>query len=119
MFLFYTIYSIILSVHISYVDEDLLNQFVYPMLAIFTIISLTYNLIEIYIEITEYIQDLWNIVDTCANVLMIVYLFQYRLDMDHEDRKQVLAFANFFCWLRVIGYFRLWESTRYLIRMIL
>ena len=43
----------------------------------------------------------------------------YGTDTTEDAEQSVLAFANLFSWVRVIGFFRLHELTRYLIRMIL
>ena len=73
---------------------------------------------EIILEKLDYIKDGWNLADISANALATAYLLMYRYNFDPEDRQTILAFANFVCWVRVIGYFRIFEPTRYLIRMI-
>lgn len=96
-----------------------MNEVLFPLLCFFTGAGFLYNISEIYLEKADYPKDPWNLVDICANSLTAMYLALYRTDSESEDRKVILAFANFACWLRVVGYFRIFEPTRYLIRMIL
>ena len=107
-----------LSIHISYVDDYEVNEILVPMLIFFLSVGGIYNIMEIILEKLDYIKDGWNLADISANALATAYLLMYRYNFDPEDRQTILAFANFVCWVRVIGYFRIFEPTRYLIRMI-
>ena len=115
----FALFVIFLSLHIVYIDTDRVNEVLFPLLCFFTGAGFLYNISEIYLEKADYPKDPWNLVDICANSLTAMYLALYRTDSESEDRKVILAFANFACWLRVVGYFRIFEPTRYLIRMIL
>ena len=43
-----------------------------------------YNLVEIGLELSNYYKDHWNVIDLAANVLCIVYIIQYEIDVDEE-----------------------------------
>ena len=96
-----------------------MNRALIPILIAFLILPIIYNLLEICLEGRQYIKDVWNIFDLAANTLSTVYIVQYYTEPDEDDRLNTLAFANILCWMRLSGYFRLWEPTRYLMRMII
>jgi len=108
----------ILSLHIVYVDTDSVNEILILLLIFFDGVGGLFNIIEIVLERKDYLKDPWNLIDIVANSLTAVYLGLYGTDSEPDDRKVILAFANFASWLRVIGYFRIFAPTRYLIRMI-
>ena len=111
-----------MSLHISYVQDNdennTANGVFMPMLIGLTAVTSVYNFSEILLEQRKYVRDYWNLIDTLANTLSIIYLFQWYSDSEENDRLQILAWANLFAWLRLSGYFRLVKPTRYLMRMI-
>ena len=104
---------ILLSIHISYVDYDL-NEGLVPALIIFLIVASLYTILEVCIERLKYFKDPWNYFDLLANSLTMIYLCIYNTDSSQDLCRSVLAFANLFSWTRVIGFFRLYSGTRYL-----
>jgi len=104
---FYTIFVILLNLHIGYVDDDSFNQSLLPVLIIFLIVASAYTILEICIERLSYFKDPWNHFDLIANSLTILYLCMYNADTTEDADQTVLAFANLFSWVRVIGFFRL------------
>ena len=65
--------------------------------------------------------DIWNVIDTLKTVFVAVYLiFKLGdLDISDDDLRLLLAIAVFLNWIRIIGFFRIFKHTRYLIRMII
>jgi len=114
----FALFTLIISLHIIYMDTDSVNSILVLLLIFFDAAGGLYNVFEIILERTDYLKDLWNIIDISANALTAIYLVLYGTDSYPDDRKVILAFANFSCWLRLVGYFRIFEPTRYLIRMI-
>ena len=112
-----------MSLHISYVqkneENNAANGVFIPLMIGLTAATSAYNCVEIALERKKYVRDVWNIIDTCANTLSLVYLIQWHSHTEEQDRLQVLAWANLFAWLRLSGYFRMWRRTRYLMRMII
>ena len=74
---------------------------------------------EIILENVIYLYEWWNIADLAANMLTAVYVYMKFYDEESSRLEPILAFANLLCWIRVIGYFRVYKETRYLISMII
>jgi len=104
---FFALFVLALGLHIAYIDTDRINDILFWPLIGFLSAGGLYNISEIILETTDYVKDPWNLIDIAANVLTAIYLGLYATDLEPDDRKVVLAFANFACWLRVVGYFRI------------
>jgi hypothetical protein len=55
-----------------------------------------------------YLNDTWNIVDTFKITFVMIYLCELLFDTDVEDGDLgiIVSLAMFFCWVRLISFFR-------------
>ena len=72
----------------------------------------------------KYFTDLWNIVDTIRITLSALYLITATeyvdfSDDDSEGWRFIRTLALMSTWFRIIAFFRVFSSTRYLIRLII
>ena len=66
-----------------------------------------------------YFTEPWNVFDICANFLIATYIVAFFTDEIEEYRPPILAYGCFFVYLRLIGFYRIYQGTRFYIRMIL
>jgi hypothetical protein len=70
----------------------------------------------------SYLNDTWNILDVSKVMFTNVYLMMELvepIDDDDLNMRFILSVAIFLAWIRLIGFLRLIEATRPLIRMII
>ena len=121
-------YTILLTIHILYIDNKDLHESgfhvsIVGLMLVLNIIFIFYSQVEIWIEKLEYLNSVWNYIDTLADWLLFTYSVMF-LDEDEQskrnkDRAALLAAGCFFVYIRLIGFFRLHKSSRYYIRMII
>jgi hypothetical protein len=78
-------------------------------------------LYEFKISGFAYFKDVWNIIDFSRVILSFAYLIAVFSDgdTDDEDLRLVFSLAVLLNWTRIIGFYRFFNPTRYLIRMII
>ena len=126
--LLHLFYTILVTLHILYIDnkdlyESGFHVSIVGLMLVLNIIFIFYSQVEIWIEKLEYLNSVWNYIDTLADWLLFTYSVMF-LDEDEQskrnkDRAGILAFGCFFVYIRLIGFFRLHEGSRYYIRMII
>ena len=83
-----------------------------------------YEVVQMINTGIEYFTDLWNYVDLIRGILFVVYcLSVWLVDTREEENSpfnnDVFTLLTLFSWLRGITYFKLFERTRYLIKLIM
>lgn len=112
--LLYGILLAFLTAHIFSIHEISYITMICILNSLFSI----YNLVQIYVLKTKFLISLWNMLDLSRNILIWVYISMLILDQDF-DKLETLSIITLIAWLRVVGYFRIFDRTRYLINMIL
>lgn len=111
----YTLYLISLSMYVLYFQDDLL------MLAtpfIFSILLTSYEAYQAILAPLDYLEDIWNYVDSARAALFIVYAIMAWSGAEQDAIYTFLMLVSFLSWLRGITYFRLYPPTRYMINLL-
>ena len=126
--LLHLFYTILVTLHILYIDNKDLHESGFHVSIVGLMLGLNllfifYSQVEIWIEKLEYLNSVWNYIDTLADWLLFTYSVMF-LDEDErskrqQDQAEFLAFGCFFVYIRLIGFFRLNDGIRYYIRMIM
>lgn len=118
----YILYLLFLSLFNVYASCRTSWFLILPFVANFVLYS--YEAFFMFISISKYFQDFWNIVDSIRSWLFIIYsilvwsnYFEIEIDKTSDER-YLLSIIIFISWLRGITYFRITTSTRYLIKLL-
>ena len=69
-----------------------------------------------------YFLSIWNYIDLAPPTFIVLCIIQFWLDPDHghqsESETVLRALASFFVWMKLLYFFRVYQSFAYLIRMI-
>ncbi len=87
--------------------------------ALMTIFWIVFALREVVQAIgrgKDYFRDVWNYIDIA---LVVTYLGSFAANEASSSEDWFIVFCLIMMWVKVIAYFRLWDSTRYLIRSII
>ena len=74
-----------------------------------------YEILQIITDFYDYWRDMWNILDQLRGFSFTI--FAYMLWEGYYD-KNVLLTVIIFSWTRGISYFRMFEGTRYMVRLL-
>jgi hypothetical protein len=113
--LFYVMYLVLLALYSSVYFQDRVFL-LWPFLVSFALFS--YEILQMYYDGMEYLEDPWNYVDLVRSILLFVYAVSEWFGLGLWD-DEVLILLMMFSWLRGISYFRILEKTRYLIKLIM
>ena len=123
-------FAVICIVYLEWGFRD--KAYLYVMI-VFAVYFTLNEIISLYINTLGYFFDFWNYFDLCRIVLIYVYAIVRISKIDEisnaeasgespETRSKrgliIYAVMNFFVWVRLISYLRLFSNTRALIRLI-
>lgn len=74
-----------------------------------------YEIIQIVTDFYDYWKDMWNILDQLRGISFTIYAY---MEWTGQYDKNVLLTAIIFSWTRGISYFRMFEGTRYMVRLL-
>jgi hypothetical protein len=74
-----------------------------------------YEVIQITTDFYDYWLDVWNILDQLRGISFTLFCF---LEWAGHDNKNVLLIVIIFSWTRGISYFRMFDGTRYMVRLL-
>ncbi|OMJ68993.1 hypothetical protein SteCoe_33401 [Stentor coeruleus] len=108
----YIFYLVQLSVFCIFFIDSL--RFIYSLFVTNGLMML-YEILQILTDKYEYWKDLWNILDQLRGGFFILYgiMFLYG-----SNKRYVLLIVFVFSWTRGISYFRMFEGTRYMVRLL-
>lgn len=113
----YFTYMLVLSYYLIVQDGE--NSPVTVMiLFVLNIMLSSYELFQMFLTGTMYLQDVWNYIDMARIVLCFLYVSLIWENYDESICKQVLVSVTFASMLRGISYFRLFDDTRYMINLL-
>jgi len=120
--IFHLLFTILMSLHIVLLVDDTDTTYYTAtkiLLWIFQAIALVYTLVEIVYDYKDfkYLNDFWNGIDLLAHFCTLWYLGSDATETSSPDI--ILAFANVFIWVRLIGFLRVERRFRYYIFMII
>ena len=78
---------------------------------------LLYEIAQMKMRLRSYFLSIFNIFDLLRILLLYVYPIAVFQNAGITSQNWILAAANIMCWYRLIGYIRIFQPTRYLIRM--
>lgn len=122
----YCLYLAVLSLHTISSLRD--SQVLLMMLTVFTMFSILSEILKLLEYRQNYFSVVWNNLDLIRIILFVIYLQSIwgvefsNLLTNHEFNSysdSVLIILTIVSWTRSIAYFRIFERTRYLIRMML
>lgn len=111
--LIYFIYLLTLGMYSTFFYDNIL--FLIIPLILSSLLS-WYEIVQIKYERLEYFKDVWNYVDIIRGVSMFLY---FTLAIFGANQKEIYTLLILFSWLRGITYFRVFDKTRYLIKLIM
>ena len=117
----YVIYLLLLGMYsLWFFNGD--NYLIIP-LSLSTILFV-YEVAQMFNSGLDYFTDMWNYIDLIRGILFVVYcLSVWLVDTREEENSplnnDVFTLLTLFSWLRGITYFKLFERTRYLIKLIM
>lgn len=80
---------------------------------------LAYESSQAYSGILSYFNDAWNILDASRIVVLYIHGILSLIKVNTETEDVLLILLNLITWARLVGYFRIFDETRYLIHMII
>ena len=110
--LLYILYLIQLSFFCVFFNEA--GNFLIGLFVVHVLLVL-YEVIQIITDFYDYWRDMWNILDQLRGISFTI--FSYMLWQGDND-KTVLLTVIIFSWTRGISYFRMFEGTRYMVRLL-
>lgn len=79
---------------------------------------LAYETSQAYSGLLSYLTDVWNILDASRIIILYFHGILTLIQVNSETEDVLLMLLNLITWARLIGYFRIFDETRYLIHMI-
>lgn len=111
----YYIYLIIYSIYIEFFFKD--PKCLYVVLGI-NFLLFFYEIFQM-IVFKSYFKSVWNYIDWLRSILLVTYfsmeIFHF-IDIKYEN--SLLDVLTILTWVRGISYFRIFDTTRYLIRLL-
>ncbi|OMJ79096.1 hypothetical protein SteCoe_20955 [Stentor coeruleus] len=113
----YCIYMLVLSYFLIFQDGEY-NTTTVTILFILNVMLTSYELFQMALTRSMYLQDVWNYIDMARIILCFLYIALVWDNYDESICKQVLVSVTFASMLRGISYFRLFDDTRYMINLL-
>jgi WD40 repeat protein len=92
------------------------------LLFVLNLLLTLYEVFQIYIVLLDYFNDIWNWIDLMRLSSMNFFIFLYWIDGTPNENESLYFYVNslvtVLVFFRGISYFRLFESTRYMIDLI-
>jgi hypothetical protein len=79
---------------------------------------LAYEASQAFSGIANYFTDVWNILDASRIIVLYLHSILTLIDVENIVEDVFLMLLNLIAWSRLIGYFRIFDGTRYLIHML-
>lgn len=79
---------------------------------------LAYEASQAFSGIASYFTDIWNILDASRIIVLYLHCIVTLIDVEDIVEDVFLMLLNIIAWSRLIGYFRIFDGTRYLIHML-
>lgn len=109
----YVLYITLLTI----IDCTSFSELVLQILLLITnILLFSFEVFQMITDFKEYWLDAWNNIDFARNVLCFGFIIVDMADLGY--RKELLALLTLISWVRGMSYFRIFESTRYLINLV-
>ena len=111
----YIIYMLLLSIYtINYVESIAMLSLV----TIMHVVLVCLEILQLATDYRNYFFDVWNIFDQLRTWSFNVYLIGILVFDATELRYHMLLAIIVFSWLRGISYFRMYQGTRYMVRLL-
>ena len=114
--LLFSTYMFWLSYYLIFEDQN--NDFLVYLTFILNSMLASYELFQLFLTKKKYLQDIWNYVDVIRIFLCFIYIIFIWTEFDIFITKQVLVSLTFVSMIHGISYFRLFDSTRYIIKLL-
>lgn len=114
--LFYLLYIVILSIFMIF-EEGNDSYMVVIILLINSLLSL-YEVFQVILTSSMYLKDPWNYIDVLRASLCYIYCIIDLTNYNDKLSKKLLVALTFVSMLRGVSYFRLFDTTRYLIDLL-
>jgi hypothetical protein len=111
--LLYILYMVLLSLYCISFREG--YQWFLVLLFIVHVLLFLYEVTQIATDFFDYWGDMWNILDQLRGLSFTVYAV---LVWRGEDNHNALLTVIIFSWTRGISYFRMFDGTRYMVRLL-
>jgi WD40 repeat protein len=108
----YILYLIMLSIYCIFLRSS--NLFLAALFFVHLLLFF-YEVLQIATDFVDYWFDMWNILDQLRGLSFTIYVF---LQWQGNYNQNFLLTAIIFSWTRGISYFRMFEGTRYMVRLL-
>ena len=109
----YIMYLFLLGIYIIfYID----STFVLGILILFHLFFCLFQMYQISTDFTDYFYSIWNILD---QLRCISFSFYAIMAMDKHYNNDILLAVLIFSWTEGINCFRMFDKTRYMVRLII
>lgn len=108
----YILYMFLLSIYCIFLRDS--TDFL-VFLFINHILLLLYELSQVVTDPIDYWKDMWNLLDQLRGLSFTIYTIMTWAGNDNSD---VLLIVIIFSWIRGISYFRMFDGTRYMVRLL-
>ena len=108
----YILYLIQLSIHTVLLQD---NKWFLILLFIVHVLLFLYEVLQIATDFIEYWFDMWNLLDQLRGLSFTIYAF---LVWQGVYDRTMLLIVIIFSWTRGISYFRMFQGTRYMVRLL-
>jgi WD40 repeat protein len=110
--LLYILYLIQLSIFCVFFSEG--GNFLISLFVVHVLLML-YEIVQIVTDFYDYWRDMWNILDQLRGISFTIFCYMI---WQGDNDKNVLLTVIIFSWTRGISYFRMFEGTRYMVRLL-
>lgn len=100
----------------SYREEDKYKMASVILTLVFASYFFLYEIFQMYIQMKSYFSSIWNIMDLIRMALIYTVILMDMLSYDLP--KWINPVMLLLMWIKIFNYLAVFESTRYLIKMI-
>lgn len=101
---------------VSFLTITAYNTIASIILFLLNLIMLAKECVQVFESPRKYVKDFWNYIDSMRIICTYVYLVYAWSSTNSIPLNQILTILY---WIRAVTYFRIFDKTRYLIRMII
>ena len=95
------------------------NSFILGLIMLLNTTFLMYEVLQSIAGVSMYFKDLWNTLDISRILLLYIYPVCVIAGADSYTLDVMLSLVTVIAWIRIVGYIRMFDRTRYLIHMII
>ena len=112
------VYCVLLILIVLNTTYDRKNVAILGIAILLNSLFLIYESFQAFSGFGSYFSDIWNLLDASRISILYAYAIMTLAISNQEAEDVLLVLLHMVMWTRLVGYFRIFDGTRYLIHMI-